>query len=71
MPLAIAQLKDGVAARFPVKVRIDPADAARYPLPVGASGAAATYTDYGKGWRIVRRVVLRWYTWLNYVKVSM
>jgi multidrug resistance efflux pump len=59
------------AARFPVKVRLDPADLERYHPPAGASGAAAVYTEHGKGLKIVRRVVLRWYTWLNYVKVSM
>lgn len=59
------------AARFPVKVRIDPADAQRYQLPAGAHGAAAVYTDYGKSMRVIRKVVLRWYTWLNYVKISM
>lgn len=59
------------AARFPVKVRLAPAEVERYRPPAGASGAAAVYTDYGKGLRVVRRVVLRWYTWLNFVKVGM
>lgn len=59
------------AARFPIKVKLDPEDARRYRLPGGAHGAAAVYTDYAKSLRIVRRVTLRWYTWLNYFKLSM
>jgi multidrug resistance efflux pump len=60
-----------LAARVPVRIIIDEADRQRYPLPAGASGAVAIYTDYGKSFQIVRRVMLRWYTWLNYVKLSM
>ena len=42
-----------------------------YRLPAGASGAAAIYTNHGKPFQIVRRVVIRWYTWLNYLKIAM
>jgi len=42
-----------------------------YRLPAGAAGAAAIYTNYGKPFRIVRRVVVRWYTWLNYLSLAM
>ena len=35
-------------------------------LPVGAGGRAAIYTDKGKAFRIIRRVIIRMYTWLNY-----
>ena len=59
------------ADRFAVKVRIDETEVQKYLLPAGASGAAAIYTDHGKAFRIVRRVVVRWYTWLNYIKFSM
>ena len=35
-------------------------------LPVGAGGRAAIYTAKGKPFRIIRKVVIRMYTWLNY-----
>ncbi len=35
-------------------------------LPVGAGGRAAIYTSKGKPFRIIRKVVIRMYTWLNY-----
>ena len=35
-------------------------------LPVGAGGRAAIYTSKGKPFRIIRKVILRMYTWLNY-----
>ncbi len=35
-------------------------------LPVGAGGRAAIYTDKGKPFRIIRKVIIRMYTWLNY-----
>jgi hypothetical protein len=34
-------------------------------------GAAAFYTDRVPSFKMVRRVMRRWYTWLNYVKLSM
>jgi multidrug resistance efflux pump len=64
-------LSTSKAARIPIKVRLDGAELARYQIPAGGHGAAAIYTDYGKPFRIVRRVTLRWYTWLNYVKLAM
>ena len=36
-------------------------------LPVGAGGRAAIYTSKGKPFRIIRKVILRMYTWLNYI----
>jgi multidrug resistance efflux pump len=60
-----------VAARVPVRIIIDKADQAQYPLPSGASGAVAIYTDRAPSFKIVRRIMLRWYTWLNYVKLSL
>jgi hypothetical protein len=41
------------------------------PVPAGASGAAAIYTDRAPSFKMVRRVMLRWYTWLNYIKLSL
>ena len=35
-------------------------------LPVGAGGRAAIYTSKGKPFRIIRKVILRMYSWLNY-----
>jgi len=35
-------------------------------LPVGAGGRAAIYTAKGKPFRIIRKVIIRMYTWLNY-----
>ena len=36
-------------------------------LTVGASGAAGIYTQRGASIRIVRKVVIRIYSWLNYL----
>ncbi len=35
-------------------------------LPVGAGGRAAIYTAKGKPFRIIRKITLRMYSWLNY-----
>jgi len=59
------------AGRFAIKVRIDEDEQKRYRLPAGAAGAAAIYTKYGTPFRIVRRVIVRWYTWLNYLQIAM
>lgn len=59
------------AGRFAVKVRIDEEDQKQYRLPAGAAGAAAIYTDHGRPFAIVRRVIIRWYTWLNYLSLAM
>jgi len=59
------------AGRFAVKVRIDDEEQKQYRLPAGAAGAAAIYTNHGRAWKIVRKVVVRWYTWLNYIKIAM
>lgn len=64
-------LEKSPAGRFAVKVLIDPSEQDRYRLPAGASGAAAIYTRYGTPFRIVRKVVVRWYTWLNYISLAM
>jgi RND family efflux transporter MFP subunit len=36
-------------------------------LPSGANGAVAIYTDSGKPLRIIRKVVIRMFTWLNFM----
>ena len=36
-------------------------------LPVGAGGAAAIYTSAGKPFRIIRKVIIRMYTFMNYL----
>jgi hypothetical protein len=37
----------------------------------GQITAAAIYTDRAPSFKMVRRVMLRWYTWLNYIKLSL
>lgn len=59
------------AARIPVKIIVSEEDRQRYDLPAGASGAAAIYTDRVASFQIVRRVMIRWYAWLNYLKMSL
>jgi hypothetical protein len=38
-------------------------------LAAGASGVAAVYTDRAQAIRIVRKVVIRMNSWLNYIGV--
>jgi multidrug resistance efflux pump len=52
-------------SRFAVRFELNE-DSSGLALPAGAGGAAAIYTDKGKAIRIVRKVVIRMYTWLNY-----
>jgi multidrug resistance efflux pump len=59
------------AARVPIRIILNDEDRQNYPLPAGASGAAAVYTDRAPSFKMVRRVMLRWYTWLNYIKLSL
>jgi len=60
---SVASLTPGTA--FAVRVTLDdfPAD---MKLPIGAGGAAAIYSEGGKPLRIIRKVIIRMYTWLNY-----
>ncbi|MBW1684611.1 MAG: HlyD family secretion protein [Deltaproteobacteria bacterium] len=55
-----------VPGRFAVRLQIDD-DSSDLQLPAGTAGVAAIYTDRGKAIRIVRKVVIRMTTWLNYV----
>jgi len=41
--------------------------AAELDLTVGAAGAAAIYTSRGRSLEIIRRVVIRIYSWMNYL----
>src|SRR5262245_37998667 len=59
------------AARVPIRMIINEEDLKNYPVPAGASGAAAVYTDRAPSFKVIRRVMLRWYTWLNYIKLSL
>lgn len=52
-------------ARFAVKTMIADADGLR--LPIGAHGAAAIYAWPG-GFTYLRRIVIRTYTWLNWLE---
>jgi multidrug resistance efflux pump len=55
-----------VPGRFGVRLALDEASS-QDELPAGASGAAAIYTDRGNMISIIRRIVIRMTTWLNYV----
>ena len=51
-----------MAVRLKFDSAIQPAQ-----LPSGANGAVAIYTDSGKPLRIIRKVVIRMFTWLNFM----
>jgi multidrug resistance efflux pump len=50
---------------YAVRLKID--DPGAHP-PAGAAGAAAVYTSKGKSIRVIRKVILRMYSWTNYVR---
>jgi len=50
--------------QFAVQIEIDAADESKFPI--GAQGAAAIYTG-GGGFAVLRRIVIREYTWLNWL----
>jgi hypothetical protein len=54
-----------VPGRFAVTLELDGAD--ELTIPAGTAGAAAIYTDRAAAIRIVRKVVIRMTTWLNYL----
>lgn len=62
IPKFIAQLPKG---KFAVRIHVDNPDGLR--LPAGAQGAAAIYTDVGHGFSPLRRIVIRTYTWANWL----
>ena len=51
--------------RFAVKIHVNDLETLR--LPAGAQGAVAIYTDVGKGFAPLRRIVIRTYTWANWL----
>jgi multidrug resistance efflux pump len=55
-----------IPGRFGVRLVLDDEYSA-LSIPAGASGVAAVYTERGKAIRIIRRVVIRMTTWLNYI----
>jgi multidrug resistance efflux pump len=57
-----------IPGRFGVRLKIDE-EYGELPLIAGASGVAAIYTDRAQTIRIVRKVVIRINSWLNYVGV--
>ncbi len=52
-------------SRFPVGFELEE-ESLRFNLPGGAGGAAAIYTERAKPLRIIRKIVIRMYSWLNY-----
>ena len=50
--------------RFAVKIYLDAEHEQKFPI--GAQGAAAIYTG-GGGFAALRRIVIRTYTWLNWL----
>jgi multidrug resistance efflux pump len=57
-----------VAGRFALRLVLDD-EAGAIDLPAGAAGEAAIYTDRGTAIRIIRKVMIRMTTWLNYVQL--
>ena len=49
---------------FAVKILLNDTDFAKFPI--GAQGAAAIYTSNG-GFAVLRRIVIRTYSWLNWL----
>ena len=57
----------GMHPNAPFVVRLEMLDFPEdLPLPIGSSGSAAIYTDAGKPTQVIRRVMVRMETWLNY-----
>jgi multidrug resistance efflux pump len=54
-------------AQVGVRIRVTD-DVSGVTLPTGTGGSVAIYTDRGKPIRIIRKVIIRMYTWLNYLK---
>jgi len=52
--------------QYAVKIRFDAADQSQFPI--GAQGAAAIYTGGLRGgWAAMRRIVIRAYSWMNFL----
>jgi hypothetical protein len=57
-----------IPGRFGVRLKLDEQFGDLSPT-AGASGVAAVYTDRAQPIRIVRKVVIRMNSWLNYIGV--
>jgi hypothetical protein len=55
-----------IPGRFAVRLQLDDT-AGDLPMPAGTAGVAAVYTERARAIRIVRKVIIRMTTWLNYV----
>jgi multidrug resistance efflux pump len=56
--------------RFPVKFTVDPKDADLF-LPAGAVGHGAIYTEHGEAIHIIRKVIMRVGTKLDYLILKL
>jgi RND family efflux transporter MFP subunit len=54
------------AQPYAVRLKVDDPNA---HLPAGAAGAAAIYTSKAKRIRVIRKVIIRMYSWLNYLRL--
>jgi len=57
--------------RFVVRMVLDDAAMENRHIPPGAGGSAAIYTKQAPPLRVLRQIILRWYTWLNYIKFTL
>ena len=58
-------VKPQFKGQFAVRIKFDDTRSVR--LPVGAQGAVAIYTDNLTGFAFLRRIVIRTYTWANWL----
>lgn len=54
-----------IKGKIAVKIEFDDEESIR--LPIGVQGAAAIYTDVGSGFSPLRRIVIRTYSWANWL----
>lgn len=67
----IARIRPQFRGRFFVRLVADFNDLPESQIPTaGTGGAVAIYTDKAKAIRIVRKVIVRMYTWLNFIMVG-
>lgn len=57
--------------RFAVRMELDESVMENRRIPPGAGGSAAIYTKQAPPLRVLRQIILRWYTWLNYIKFTL
>ena len=64
----IPQAPSGLSrSPFPVILKLDDESMEISELPGGSLGTAAIYTDSAKATHIVRRVMIRMDSWMNYI----